>query len=179
MHDPPSSCDLIFVLAGMQERKPYGLNLFHQGLAPRLILSVARSEVRATAALLELPGLLKLRDNLPPRKRHFWVDLSAGRTDISPAHLKKTNTYWELTGLAQYVAETRPVRIAIISTSIHLRRVCYCCSRISFFSGTKLSFVAVPEETSSFKAQHWWRRREDRSYVFSEHLKLAAYRILY
>lgn len=179
VHDSPSPCDLIFVLAGRQDRKPYGLNLFRQGFAPRLIVSVSRSEVRATAALLNLPELLTLRDSLPPGQRHFWVDVSAGRADISPAHLRKSNTYWELEGLARYLGEDRPLRITIISTSIHLQRISYCCSRISFFRGTKPFFVPVPEETSCFRTQHWWQRREDASYVLSEHLKLAAYRILY
>src|SRR5215469_4373168 len=44
--DSPEPSDVIFVLAGRSERKIYGLQLFNQNLAPWLILSVGRYEVR-------------------------------------------------------------------------------------------------------------------------------------
>jgi len=43
--DSVQPCDLIFVLAGRMERKPYGLELYLAGMAPRLVLSVGRFEV--------------------------------------------------------------------------------------------------------------------------------------
>jgi hypothetical protein len=180
VNDPAGPCDLIYVLAGRPERKPYGLDLFHRGLAPRLILSVGRFEVRQTASLLEMPRLLALRDNLPPEQRHFWIDFQCDApARISPANLKKPNTFWELSGLVEYLHNTSPARIAIISTSIHLRRVRYCCSRIPFLARKTVSFLAVPEEASSFKLNRWWKHRGHWHYVINEHLKLAAYRAIY
>lgn len=180
IHDPPGPCDLIFVLAGKAERKPYGLELFRQGLAPRLILSIGRFEVRSTAALLAMPGLLTLRDSVPPRERHFWMDFSSsGDKNISLARLQKANTFRELQGLAEYLRDATIARMAIVSTSIHLRRTRYCTSKIPFFSGITLSFISVPEQASSFKSQGWWKRRADAGYVLSEYMKLAAYRLRY
>jgi len=185
-HDAPSPCDLIFVLAGRPERKPYGLELLRQKLSPRLILSVGRFEVRDTAALLELPGLLSLRDNLPPRQRHFWIDFHASdfrnnAPQITMAALQQANTFWELRGLASYLQSGRavPHRICIISTSIHLRRVRYCCAKIPFFARRSLAYLAVPEEQSSFQKHGWWRRPAESTYLFREYLKLAGYRLLY
>jgi hypothetical protein len=168
------------VLAGKAERKPYGLELFRQGLAPRLILSIDRFEVRSTAALLAVPGLLTLRDNVAPQERHFWIDFSSSDDKkISLARLQKPNTLRELEGLAEYLRDACIPRMAIVSTSIHLQRARYCTSRIPFFSRIALSFVSVPEEASSFKSRGWWKRRADAGYILSEYMKLAAYRLRY
>lgn len=71
----PRRCDLVVVLAGRPERKPYGLRLFREGLAPRLILSVGRFEVRQTASLdLGDLGLRQLAQRIPADQRHFFLD---------------------------------------------------------------------------------------------------------
>ncbi len=176
--DTPSPCDLIFVLAGRDERKPYGLELFRQHLASRLILSVGRFEVRQTAQSLHHPELLRLRDETPPGQRHFWMDFTRDGVQISRANLQQTNTFWELHGLGEYVG-TEVQSIAIVSTSIHLRRIRFCCSRIPFFRERRVIFVPVPEEMSSFQKKGWWKRPDHWFYVTAEYVKLAAYHLLH
>jgi len=176
--DQPEPCDVIFVLAGRDDRKPYGLKLFQQGLAPRLILSVGRYEVRQTASTFDRPELLEIRDSLPASRRHFWMDFLGGDVRISPANLRETNTFWELYQVSDYLG-TKPSRIALVSTSIHLRRMRYCCSLIPSFQSRSIQFLAVPEETSSFQKRGWWKRADHWWYVISEYLKLAGYHVLY
>src|SRR5258708_1508223 len=73
--DTPRRSDLVVVLSGRPERKPYGLRLFREGLAPRLILSVGRFEVRQIASLgLEDMGLRQLAQRIPADQRHFFLD---------------------------------------------------------------------------------------------------------
>jgi hypothetical protein len=178
--EAPAACDVILVLAGRLERKPYGLKLFQQQLAPRLILSVCRYEVRQTAQHLSVPALLGLRDATPPRQRHFWIDCRGGRQDIVRAlGIRRSSTFWELQAMARYLEPDIPKRIAIVSTSIHLRRVMLCCRKITQFSGTKILFLPVPEELSSFVKARWWTRLDHWSYVLSEFSKLTAYALLY
>jgi len=178
--DQVTSCDLIFVLAGRLERKNYGLKLFRQGMALRLVLSVGRYEVRHTAALLpEGSELIAIRDKTPPAERHFWVELAGGRRTISLARIQRIGTYEELNALASWLASQPPARIALISTSIHLRRVRYCCSRIPFFTERNVYLWPVPEQDSSFRRSRWWTRWTDARYLISELVKLAGYRLLY
>ncbi|MBZ5531479.1 MAG: YdcF family protein [Acidobacteriia bacterium] len=178
-NEVPGPCDLIFVLAGRPERKDYGLELFQRGLAPRLILSVGRFEVRQTAAAFELPELISMRDKTQPFQRHFWMDFTKGSRQVRLAGLKRHNTFWELSALAGYLAPEPPRSIALVSTSIHLRRIRFCCRRIPFFQERTVFFLAVPEEASSFQRDTWWKRKGHWSYVAQEYVKLAGYHLLY
>jgi hypothetical protein len=179
-NDAPGGCDLIFVLAGRPERKPYGWQLFQSGLAPRLIFSVARYEVRETAnAPTPVPELLELRDKTPPEHRHFWVDFRGAGHSVSRAGTKAAGTFWELGALAEYLAPDFPRRIAIVSTAIHLRRVRFCCERIPAFRKSTVRFLAVPEDRSSFHQDGWWKHRGHWSYLITEYVKLAGYHFRY
>jgi hypothetical protein len=178
--DAPASCDLIFVLAGRPERKPCGWQLFQSGLAPRLIFSVGRYEVRQTAnEPTNIPELLELRDKTAPERRHFWVDFQHGNRSTSLAEIKTPGTFRELHALARYLAPDFPRRIAIVSTAIHLRRVRFCCERIGAFHDSTVLFLAVPEDQSSFRLEGWWKHAGHWSYLVREYLKLAAYHLRY
>jgi hypothetical protein len=178
--DPRTPCDLIFVLAGRPERKSYGLELLHQGVAPRLVLSVARYEVRQTAALpIGAQALIAIRDQTLPRERHFWVEPSSQPAKISHANLRRSGTFEELEALASFLAPQSPARIALVSTSIHLRRVRFCCARIPFFAARQVCFWPVPEQGNSFQRKGWWRHGGSWRYVISEYCKLGGYCLRY
>jgi hypothetical protein len=177
---PVTPCDLIFVLAGLPERKSYGLELLQRDVAPRLVLSVSRFDVRQTAALLpEGKELITLRDQTPPEKRHFWIEFQDGRRSLLRAGVQQSGTYGELKAIGDHLASQPPATIAFISTSIHLRRVRFCCTRIPFFQGRPAYFWAVPEDMSSFRRATWWKNPADWRYLISEYAKLAGYRLMY
>ncbi len=106
------------------------------------------------------------------------MDFHDDRVQISRANLRQTNTFWELFGLAEYVGPDVQ-KIAIVSTSIHLRRIRFCCSRIRFVKERRVIFVPVPEEMSSFQKNGWWTRPDHWYYILSEYVKLAAYHLLH
>lgn len=176
LNDFPSQSDLIFVLAGRPERKTYGLQLFRQGIAPRIILSVGRFEVRQ----MDEFGFqdLKLREmvtRIAPAERHFFIELSKNSRTVMPAAIKRAGTFNELSALAAYLSKQTVSSIILVSTSIHLRRIRWCCERISGLRQMDISFVPVPEELSSFHRDNWWKRRNHWSYVTVEYAKLLGY----
>jgi hypothetical protein len=176
-NDQPAPVDLIFVLAGRFERKRYGLALFREGLAPRIIQSVGRFEVRKMAQL-ELridPALLSLAQATPPEQRHFFVDLERGRARALVAPDAPRGTFQELASLGKYLGAAPIHALAMVSTSIHLRRVSWCCRALKFFQNKTILYLPVPEEWSSFRCQGWWLRPDHWSYVASEYLKLYLY----
>jgi DUF218 domain len=176
VEDAPGPADLIFVLAGRPERKVYGLELFRQGLAPRLILSVGRSEVRATEKLgFEDLQMRALTARTPPEQRHFFVELSSDSRKVIPAQLARTGTYGELSALAAAVGEGMIQSMMVVSTSVHLRRVRLCCRALAGLHEARIRYVPVPEAESSFRRESWWKRRGHWSYVAKEYCKLAGY----
>jgi len=51
-----------------------------------------------------------------------------------------------------------------------------CCRRL-LPEGTKLNFVAVPDE-GRYLREHWWRDPKARRMVLSEFLKIAIYSVV-
>jgi hypothetical protein len=178
--DSPAPAEVIFVLAGRHERKGYGLQLFRERLAPRLILSVGRFEVRKIGPL----GFddLKLRDQaarLPPGHRHFFIDIVGNSRRVTTRPDAGKGTFAELLSLSRYLQADRPSSLLLVSTNIHLRRIRFCCRRISSFADIQLRYLPVPDHLSAFRRDGWWKRREQWSYLIVESLKLVAYGIRY
>ena len=169
----PRPADCIFVLAGKQERKTYGIKMWRFGYAPRLILSISRFEWRKFNELnLESDGGLEaLVEQIPAKKRHFFVRLD--RQDVTCAAMKKgfLGTRSESRALAGYLREL-PVRsLLVVSSPAHLRRVSLCFRRAFRKTRIQLTFVAVPEQ-STFTSPPF------RSSIYLELLKYLLYRFL-
>jgi hypothetical protein len=175
IRDPVELCDVVFVLAGLPERKTYGLKLLHGGMTWKLVLSVARFEVRKFAATPQgRPAMIDRAQSLPPRQRHFFVEATANGATWRVAELEVLGTFAELWAFARSMPEAR-LRIGIVSTTIHMRRVRLCCRRIRRFRPHEIRYYPVPEACSSLRESEWWRSAFGRKYVVSELLKLAWY----
>jgi len=177
--DPIQQSDVIFVLAGRDCRKHFGLELLQEGWAPTLLLSVGRFEVRRFANL-ELPtalDLLAIASATEPRRRHYFVKIGSGITKVQRIPLSRLGTLSEILAFSDWLREHHPVRSAtVVSSGFHLKRIRMCCRRL-VPEGIRLSFVAVPEE-SRYLREHWWRDPKTRKLVFSELLKIAIYQLL-
>ena len=178
--DPPAPADLIFVLAGKMERKQYGLELYHAGLADRLLLSVGRFEVS------KMPGLpfdfaadlIAERNRTAPEQRHFFCDIDARGARIYKPALPRWNTYGEASGLREHISNEDLSRVIVVSTDIHLRRVASAFDKVFRGSAIEFRYRPVPPSQSSVSKEGWWTRAEDRKYVMTETVKLAAYRVI-
>lgn len=179
-NDPPHPVDLIFVHAGRIERHRYGLDLYRAGLALRLLLSIGRYEV---SKMRTVDGhiaeqLIVERDQTPPNERHFFCEVNASAIHIEKAALRRWSTYGELLALRAFLGSDMPRSIMVISTDVHLARVAETFDRV--FQGTpvKVYYCPVPAGFSSLTKDHWWTRSADRTYVFKEVIKRAAYRLI-
>jgi hypothetical protein len=167
-------------MAGLTERKPYGLTLFREGLAPLLIVSVGRFGV-SKMRHLQFPGaeeLVQLRDRTPPDERHFFMEFDSSGMRTRKVKLARWNTYGEVLALWEYLNGRNPARVMVISTDIHLRRVALTFSKIFGRTSRQFLFCPVPPDLSSLQRHRWWSRANDRRYVLKETLKLAGYRII-
>ena len=131
--DPVGPGDLLFVLAGHMSRKQYALQLFREGLAPRLLFSVGRFEIRRFSKMaLPCPlDLLKLAQDLPPQQRHYFVLFQGKECQVEHVQPRRFGTLTEITALALWLAANSEVRsLLLISNATHLRRIRMCCQSL-------------------------------------------------
>lgn len=146
----PYPADCIFVMAGRQDRKVFGIKMWRIGYAAQLILSVGRFEWRKFKDLgLESDGGLEsMAAQIPPKKRHFLVRLNPREASCTPVQPGFFGTSSEARILAEYLRD-QPVRsLLVVSSPIHLRRVALVFRHSFRKSNIQLTFVPVPEELS-------------------------------
>jgi hypothetical protein len=181
---PPREAEAIFVFAGRPERKPYGVELWRQGYAPILVLSVARFEWRRYVELgLPDGGLVDLVQRTRPEERHFFVVLDrAGRARAFRVSTGRLGTWSEAWALAEYLERERIHSVLVVSSASHLRRAATTLRAMTRFradpgEGIRIDATAVPEHESSILRDGWWRSARPRRAVLREAVKLFLYRI--
>jgi hypothetical protein len=144
--DAPRGADLIFVLAGRVNRKEYALKLFREGLAPRILFSVSRFEIRRFSRMaLPVPlDLLKLAQEVPPPQRHYFVFFEGRTVRVEHVPPGRFGTLTEIKALARWLSESPDIRsVLAVSSDTHLRRICMCC-RSLLRANTKVALLAAP-----------------------------------
>lgn len=177
----PQKADCIFVLAGRQERKIFGIQLWQQAYAPEVILSVARFEWRKFYHLgLSADGGLKaMVDQTPPIRRHFFVRTNGKDASCQWVQPGWFGTWREARALAAFLKNDPVQSLMVISDAVHLRRVAVAFRRAFRRRQLKLTFVAVASESQPAKRHSWWRESESRGYVLKEFIKYLAYRTIF
>ena len=161
--------DIIFVLAGRENRKYFGIELFREGVAPKLLLSVARFEIRRYAELPITPkvDLLQLAAPVPPPQRHFFVLHDSQSATATRIPVGLFGTLSEIAGLAIWLSQQKEIRsLLIVTARTHMSRVKLCCRRL-LPSALRIGFQIVSEPEPPF-----WERFLFRS---SEILKFILY----
>jgi hypothetical protein len=169
-----TEADLIFVLAGDQGRKLYAVDLFHQGRAPRLLLSVGRFEIRryAQLPLTDSVNLLQIAAPVPPPQRHFFVWVEARAVRVERIAVGRLGTFREIKALGERLLERPEIKsVLIVSSGFHLRRVRSCC-RALLPRQTQVRFHGVPHEGT------WWQSGRTRVLVLLEFAKIPCYEVV-
>jgi uncharacterized SAM-binding protein YcdF (DUF218 family) len=151
--DPLCPADVIFVLAGRRSRKEYGLELFREGLAPGILFSVARFEIRRFSKMpLPVPfDLLKLAQGFPPPLRHFFVLFEGQKVQVEHVFPRRFGTLTEIAALAHWLKSNPQIHsLLIISSATHLRRLRMCCRSLL---GAKYAFALIAATRSSTSSE--------------------------
>ena len=172
--------DLIFVLAGRAVRKRFALELFRDGMAPRLLFSVARFEVRGFRELA-LPvafDLLPIAQEIPAPERHFFVLFGEGAPFVERIAVRRFGTLREIEGLSAYLTRHPEIRSVIVVTSaVHARRVALCC-RVLLPRDVKFKMAAVPRSRAGAGDREVTEARASLVEFVKELVKLGVYRVM-
>jgi hypothetical protein len=160
--------DAIFVFAGRESRKRFGVELFRRGVAPRLVLSVGRFEWRRfpDLGLSGDGGLTELVSRTPPEERHFFVDIGPEGAHCERVPVGPLGTWSESRALARFVVRESVRQLIVVSHRQHLYR-CLLCLRLSL--PPSCTFEAAPSPPDP--------READSSRIW-EPLKLLAYGLI-
>jgi len=170
--DPPAPADAIFVLAGHKSRKVFAIRLLERGIAPALLFSVGRFEIRRFPEL-GLPltiDLLQIAQSISPPQRHFFVLFENQQFTVQRIRLRTLGTLSEIDALADWIlAHPAISSLLVVSSGSHLRRLRMCCRRL-LRRNVKCSFVATPEERGN--------NSSNREAILLECFKIACYVVL-
>jgi hypothetical protein len=131
-------------------RKEYAMELFRQGLAPRLLFSVGRFEIRRFSKMsLPVPlDLLKIAQEVPPPQRHYFVSFVGQEVHVEHVLPGRFGTLTEIAALGRWLDANPTIRsVLVISSAGHLRRVRMCC-RSMLNTDMKLAYLAAPVNLS-------------------------------
>ncbi len=178
--DSPAHADAIFVLAGHKSRKVYAIRLLEQGMAPRLLLSVGRFEIRRfpELGLPQTIDLLEMAQSIPPPQRHFFVLFENEQFTLQRIRVRTLGTLSEIDALADWLGAHPGISsLLVVSSGSHLRRLRICC-RALLPRKLKTSFLATPAEDATPNRQNWRSDASPRKELLSECIKIAFYCIL-
>jgi uncharacterized SAM-binding protein YcdF (DUF218 family) len=177
----PRKADCIFVLAGRQERKVFGIQLWKQGYAPEIILSVGRFEWRKFYHLgLSTDGGLKaMVDQTPPVHRHFFVRMNGKEAHCQWVQPGWLGTWREAWAMAAFLKNEPIQSLMVISDAVHLRRAAVAFRQAFRGRDFQLAFVAVDSASLPAERQSWWQQPESRTYVLKELFKYLGYRTIF
>lgn len=178
--DPPGTDDLIFVFAGREERKRHGLYMYRKSRAPRLLLSVARFEIRRfrDLELPQPPDLREIASHVPPRLRHFFVYFDGQHRQVERVPVGRFGTLSEINALKSWLKGYPHIAsIALVSSGAHLRRVRMCC-RALLPPDLHLRLIAVPVGPSKLSGEDVAHPEISFKFVLFEIMKLVGYRLI-
>jgi uncharacterized SAM-binding protein YcdF (DUF218 family) len=175
--DPPARADAIFVLAGLKSRKLYAIQLMQQSMAPRVLFSVGRFEIRRfpELGLPQTIDLLTLAQSIPPPQRHFFVLFENQQFTVQRMPLRILGTLSEIDALVGWIRWHPEISsLLVVSSATHLRRLRICC-RALLPHGVRTSFLAAAGEGNLPDPRKWWGDVATRKMVLSECFKIACY----
>jgi hypothetical protein len=182
--DPLEHADLLFVLAGQQDRKEYAVRLFHDGRAHQILFSVGRFELRRfpKLGLPRAPDLLAIAKHTPPTERHYFVWLRDGEFDVKRIPVRRLGTLGEIDAFADWLAARPQISsLLLVSSAPHLRRLRMCCHAL-LSPSLKVRFRAVPErnlpETQNEDEDDSQQSSPHRKGARFERLKIICYSLV-
>lgn len=157
----PSKADVIVLLGGdSQARLLAGLELYRQGMAPRLLLAGAESG--GTPADRRSPNLrlqYLVGEGVPPDAIIVDDLAHSSREEAASTYGLMLRAGWR--------------RALVVSDPPHMRRLSWIWHRA--FAGAGASYVLVASKPWWWRSSEWWRDQWAREFVRTEVAKIGYY----
>jgi len=177
--DPPARAEAIFALAGRKSRKVFAIDLLEQGMAPRLLFSVGRFEIRRfpELGLPQTIDLLQMAQSIPPPQRHFFVLFEKQQFTVQRIPVRMLGTLSEIDALVDWLgAHPQLSSLLVVSSGPHLRRL-RLCRRVLLPRNLEIKFLAAPEENAPPSPQNLRNDVSTRKMILTELVKIICYAV--
>jgi uncharacterized SAM-binding protein YcdF (DUF218 family) len=165
VNNPAPADAIVLLLGGYANRPDLAAELYHQGLAPRILMGQA----------------IPIGNSLPDESRickQILLDhgVPASAITILPPPVV-TSTFMEAQAVRRY-AETHPMRrIIVVTTSFHTRRGRWVFRKV--LSGTGIDVRVAAQPHLLFDESNWYRSDEGLVSYVDEAIKTLYYWIAY
>lgn len=161
----PVQADIILALGGDNgERVAMAARLYHQGYAPRVMLTGLENGPSTTRSVYVNWRVQFLLDNKVPDGAVI-LDLKAG------------NTWEEAVNTLALLKQRGWKRVIVVSDPPHMRRLHWVWSKVFADSGKE--FVLVHSAPEWWNAARWWEHDQSEPFVVNEYIKLLYYSVKY
>jgi uncharacterized SAM-binding protein YcdF (DUF218 family) len=169
VNEPLANADVIVVLGGGRETRPVeAAKLYHQGLAPRILIMNSMPPPKSVRSLIPSDAELT---------RQILGKLNVPASALVVLGDAVTSSYEESLALRNW-AKTNAITSVIIPTDIfHTRRVRWLYRKELKNTGIQVRVEAVP--VREYTARDWWRNEYGIVSFQNEVLKCAYYKIKY
>ena len=165
--DPLVPSDAIAVLSGgLPERILEGVDLFHRGLAPRILLtpSVRNARVQARMKVLgvefplevEFSRRIALKKGVPPKAIVL----------VKPI---ESSTKAEAERILAFMKDRNLRSLIVVTSKFHTTRTRYIFQSVA---GSGARVIVRASRYDDFDPNRWWRKRFQSKMVFNEYVKL-------
>jgi uncharacterized SAM-binding protein YcdF (DUF218 family) len=167
--------DAIEILGGGEPgRSRKAAQLYHEGWAPRLIIT--KAEHISSVAELRQYGIFAAEDH--EIKCAVLKLLKVPEEAIEVLDGYNRSTMEEARRLRDYARERRLKRLILVTSNFHTRRTRLAFGRAFKGTGIELLVQAAPPDCW-FDPDSWWTRRADSRNLFLEYQKLIFYSLRY
>jgi uncharacterized SAM-binding protein YcdF (DUF218 family) len=180
LEDRLESCDLIVVMSGGLPDIHYGVDLYQQGYASKLLF-VGHFPVEL-AVISKEPFEVVERpwDEIAGR---LAVNAGVSEEKILYSNAFSTSTYERVQSALEVAREHDVKSVIFVGHLIHSRRVKFSANRI--LSGSPLKVISAPTPPSYFPEAYrfdvasWWTDESDLRLLFGEYIRLVFYLFKY
>ena len=169
VNDPPVKADAIVVLGGGLETRPFeAARLYHQGLAPKILLMNVKLSPTTQLGIT------------PPEKdltRQVLLKKEVPDSDCITIGDAVASTHDEALAVRAWLATNHASRIIIPTDLFHTRRVRWLFRKE--LKGTGASALVAVAPTEQYQTTNWWKHEEGLIAFQNEVIKYLYYHLKY
>ena len=180
-HDAIENADLIVIVSGGLPEIRYGVDLYHQGLASKILFL---GSYPVTLAVVSTEPFAVVEESWEVVAGHLARNAGVADDAILLSETVARSTYERAEIFLESARQVEAKQLIVVSDPLHTRRLQYSVGKL--LGDDDLPAIAMAPTPPRFyppayrfDPETWWRNENDIKYVFEEYVKMAYYLLKY